>query len=61
MAILLAFVMIVIEWIGRDGQYGIQKFGLKWKCIFRYTFYYLLILSIWLLAGKEQTYIYFQF
>jgi D-alanyl-lipoteichoic acid acyltransferase DltB (MBOAT superfamily) len=53
--------MVVVEWIGRNEQYGIQKIGLKWKPVFRYAFYYLLIISIWFFGGKEHTFIYFQF
>ena len=59
--IILISIFILIEWIGRDGQYAISKIGLKWKSPFRYAFYYALIIAIFWFGGKEQKFIYFQF
>lgn len=59
--IILLFVFIIIEWIGRENQYAIEKIGLKWKSSFRYLFYYLIIMAIFWFAGSEQQFIYFQF
>jgi len=53
--------MLVVEWIGRKNQYGFEKIGITWKPIFRYAMYYAIILLIFLFAGKEQVFIYFQF
>jgi D-alanyl-lipoteichoic acid acyltransferase DltB (MBOAT superfamily) len=59
--IALVIVFMAIEWLGREHQYAIQQLGLKWKRIFRYSFYYIIIfLTIWF-GGKEQAFIYFQF
>lgn len=52
---------VMIEWIGRDHQYAIEKIGLKWPKIFRWGFYYLLIIAICYYTGSEQQFIYFQF
>ena len=59
--IILISIFILIEWIGRDGQYAISKIGLKWRSPFRYAFYYALIIAIFWFGGKEQQFIYFQF
>jgi len=58
-----AFVLlfVLIEWVGREGQYAISHLGLKWKRQFRFAFYYVIIISIFLFGGKEQQFIYFQF
>ena len=59
--LLLVFFMS-IEWIGREGQYGISKLGLKWKRPFRWAFYALIICMIGLfMQTKETPFIYFQF
>ena len=57
---LLTFFMI-IEWMGREWQYAIERFGFGWPKLLRRGFYFLLVMSIFLLGGKEQEFIYFQF
>ena len=54
---------LIIEWLGRNSQFAIEKFYLKNSKVVRYLFYYILIiLSIWfLINGEEQEFIYFQF
>jgi D-alanyl-lipoteichoic acid acyltransferase DltB (MBOAT superfamily) len=59
LALLLFF--IVIEWWGRDQEYAIADLGKDWNKPVRWGFYYLLFLTIFLLSGKEQQFIYFQF
>ena len=56
---LLSFLMI--EWIGREQQFAIEKFGLKWKRPLRLIFYYIIILTIIWYSGTQQQFIYFQF
>ena len=58
---ILLVVFILFEWIGREGQYAIQKLGLKWKKPIRYVMYYAIIIAIFWFGGKEQQFIYFQF
>lgn len=58
---ILLIIFIIIEWIGREQQYAIQKLGLKWKSSLRYLMYFVLILSLFFFGGKEQQFIYFQF
>lgn len=61
MILLLLIGFILIEWLGRKDEYGLEKFGLKWKRPVRYMFYYLLILSIFWFGNSEEEFIYFQF
>lgn len=57
----IIFVFIIIEWLGRDGQYAISHLGIKWKRPLRYAFYYAIIIVILLYSGNKQEFIYFQF
>jgi hypothetical protein len=58
---LFIIVFIVIEWIGREEQHALAAFGTKWPPLYRYAFYYGVILSIIFFKGVEQQFIYFQF
>ena len=58
---LYIIVMIVIEWIQRNKQHGLEVMNTsKYKWI-RIAFYYVLVWMIIQNAGTEQTFIYFQF
>lgn len=59
--IVLVVILTLIEWKGREDQYGIEKLGLTWKKGYRYALYYSIIIAIFWYAGKEQQFIYFQF
>jgi len=59
--IILIFLFVVIEWLGREGQYAIAHLGIKWKRPLRYAMYYIIIFAIVLFMGKQQQFIYFQF
>ena len=59
--ILLIIIFIFLEWIGRNNQHALEKFGLEWKKKYRYAFYQILILVIIWFSGKDQEFIYFQF
>lgn len=62
--ITISFIILflVVEWAGREHQYGIQRFGHTWRPLFRYAYYYLIILSIIYFGNfKENQFIYFQF
>ncbi|OZV68551.1 MBOAT family O-acyltransferase [Winogradskyella aurantia] len=58
--ILIGF-LIIIEWLGRESQYGLEKLGLNWKRSLRIAFYLGIVCLIFLFVGKEQEFIYFQF
>ncbi|HMS65295.1 MAG TPA: MBOAT family O-acyltransferase [Ignavibacteria bacterium] len=59
--LILICIFFIIEWFGREQQYAIQNLGLKWYRPFRWAFYYIIIITIYFFAGKEQQFIYFQF
>jgi alginate O-acetyltransferase complex protein AlgI len=59
--LLLTVIFFIIEWFGRDHQYAIAHIGLKWPKTARWAFYYSIAMIIFLFAGKEQQFIYFQF
>lgn len=59
--VILVAVFIIIEWFGREEQYAIAGLGLTWKKPLRWAFYYSIVMVIFLFAGKEQQFIYFQF
>ncbi|MGC4041433.1 MAG: MBOAT family O-acyltransferase [Flavobacterium sp.] len=61
MLLLFVVFFMVIEWFGREQQFALNKFGLKWPKPFRQGFYMLLIVAIFLFSSKEQQFIYFQF
>lgn len=61
--ITISFVLILllIEWMGREKEYAIEKFGINKPIFVRFAFYYILVLSILWFGGKQQDFIYFQF
>ncbi|AFM03893.1 putative membrane protein involved in D-alanine export [Bernardetia litoralis DSM 6794] len=60
--IILILLFLIIEWIGREDEFAISNFGLKWKRVFRWIFYLLICLSILLLGSVDKTeFIYFAF
>jgi D-alanyl-lipoteichoic acid acyltransferase DltB (MBOAT superfamily) len=59
--LVLVFIFMVIEWLGRENQYALAKLGLKWHAVYRFSLYYLIIFSLYWYSGKEQQFIYFQF
>ena len=59
--VVLLFLFLFMEWIGREQMYALEKIALNWQRFFRYTFYALIILAIFWFTGEEQQFIYFQF
>ncbi|QNR25177.1 MBOAT family O-acyltransferase [Croceimicrobium hydrocarbonivorans] len=59
--LLLLALFLVIEWLGREDQFALQQFGLKWNKSLRYALYLSLIAALFWFGGKEQQFIYFQF
>ncbi len=60
--IFLVGAFVIIEWIGREGQYAIANIGLKWYRPIRWSFYSLLIFIIFMfMQSEESPFIYFQF
>lgn len=62
-AIAFILLFVIIEWIGRNNQYAIEKIGFQWNRSIRFCLYYIFIgLIFYSSLGKgEQDFIYFQF
>jgi D-alanyl-lipoteichoic acid acyltransferase DltB (MBOAT superfamily) len=54
-------LLVIIEWSGRENNYGIEKFALQKSSTMRWTFYLLIVFAIMIYGGKQQEFIYFQF
>jgi len=59
--VLLVVIFVIIEWIGREQQYALAAVFKNQPRIFRLGFYYLLLVVIFIFAGLNQQFIYFQF
>lgn len=58
---LVAFFML-IEWLGREKKYAIEKLGFSWPKPLRWSFYALLIFTLGMYMQTNETpFIYFQF
>lgn len=58
----LLLFFVFIEWIGRENNYAIETFGLKWKRPIRWIFYsFILFLIGMFMQTEESPFIYFQF
>lgn len=57
----LVAVFLIIEWSGREHSYAIANTFFNRHRIFRYLFYYAIIIAIFCFGGEEQEFIYFQF
>ncbi len=59
--IILTVIFMLIEWLGREQQYAIANLGAKWKRPFRWAAYLVILELIYLFAGSQQQFIYFEF
>ncbi len=57
--IVILCLFFLIEWLGREQDFALEKLQLKTP--YRWTFYVILTLFIFYFAGSEQQFIYFQF
>ncbi len=60
-ALLYIIILVIVEWLQRDKQHALQIDGTIRMPILRWTIYYILILTILGLQGKQTEFIYFQF
>ena len=58
---LFIFILMSIEWLGRNSNFALEKFGLNWPKPIRLGFYYVLLFMIFYFSGEDQQFIYFQF
>lgn len=59
--IVLVVIFMLIEWLGREGQYAISRIHIKQNRFVRWGFYFILAVTILLFSGSKQEFIYFQF
>jgi len=59
--IVLILIFIVFEWLGREQQYALAVFSVKFNRPVRWAMYYSLVIATFYFAGQEQAFIYFQF
>lgn len=60
--VLLVAFFVLIEWVGREGQYAIAHLGISWNPALRWSFYAFLIFAIGMyMPSVESPFIYFQF
>jgi D-alanyl-lipoteichoic acid acyltransferase DltB (MBOAT superfamily) len=64
MAMLYSLILMVIEWLNREKMYALENIQavpiLRYRPI-RLAFYYAFAIIILLLAGEQETFVYFQF
>jgi D-alanyl-lipoteichoic acid acyltransferase DltB (MBOAT superfamily) len=59
--IMLVFIFVIIEWLGREQEYAIAQLNKSFSRPIRWGIYYLLILVILGWGAEQQEFIYFQF
>ena len=59
--IILVLIFLMIEWVGRRNNYAIEKIFHNNSVVLRWSFYFMLIIAIFIFSTKEQEFIYFQF
>ena len=58
----LIAIFILIEWLGRENKFALEKFGHKWNETLRISLYVALVISIfWFTPIHDVQFIYFQF
>ena len=57
----LILIFTTIEWLGREGQYAIEKYSSNWNRSVKWMFYYIILLAIFIYNKNQQEFIYFQF
>ncbi|WP_310586875.1 MBOAT family O-acyltransferase [Dyadobacter aurulentus] len=60
--LMLIVPFMIIEWLGRENNYALEKLGFRWSRIARWSFYASVIFIIGIYMQTEETaFIYFQF
>jgi asparagine N-glycosylation enzyme membrane subunit Stt3 len=58
--LLMVIVLLLIEWVQRQKQHGLDLKSVRWAPV-RYAIYYGLIFIIYQYGAEQQDFIYFQF
>jgi len=59
--LLLVLIFMIVEWVGRNGRYGISTLVVGQTKPLRYAIYYSILILIFWHTNQEQEFIYFQF
>ncbi len=59
--ILLVTIFLVVEWFGREDQFGLEVVKTLKNCALRWFIYFILLVVMILCYGSTQNFIYFQF
>lgn len=59
--VLLVVCFVIIEWVGREYNYAIERLGLNWNSKLRYLMYFIIVIMLFWFGGNDQQFIYFQF
>ena len=60
--LLLLALFLIVEWLGREENYALEKLGFKWNRYVRWGFYAFLIFTLGMFMQTEESpFIYFQF
>jgi alginate O-acetyltransferase complex protein AlgI len=60
--LIIIIPFILIEWLGRENNFAIERLGLRWPKYFRWSFYVFLVFCLGMfMETKESAFIYFQF
>jgi len=59
--LILIAIFLLVEWYGREHQYAIAAFALRWPKYARWAAYYCIAFGIYVYAEKGKQFIYFQF
>ena len=54
-------IFVLIEWLGREQEYAIEKVFINYPRFLRFGFYYTILLTIIIFGGSQQEFIYFEF
>jgi len=57
----LISIFFAIEWFGRDQTYALAGIARNYPRVIRWSLYYAMLISMLMLSGIEQPFIYFQF
>lgn len=57
----LIFLLIILEWAGKNDQHALETLGLSWPRAGRWAVYTVLCLTLIIFSTNEQEFIYFQF
>ncbi len=59
--IILTLFFFIVEWLGRKGQFALSGIDVIEKRLYRYTFYLMIGLLIFVFQSEQKEFIYFQF